>query len=235
MPTGRQESGNLLHERSPIRSGMTTMIQSALLSSFPSIRHAFTVKDHMLNGIRDELIIPTQTHDDTVVSVFDTNLTVVSDGLLTAISDVPIGVVTADCVPLLLFDPDKHIVGAVHAGRKGTLKHIAYKAVTSMVDLGSSFQSIRAAIGPAIKSCCYDIPPDRTQLFIEKFGTKSVIKSRGINYIDLQKINYQQLLSCGLSDYHIDLIPECTKCNDAYYSYRRGDRDKRMVSYIYLV
>lgn len=211
------------------------MVKSRLLSSFPSIRHAFTVKDHMLNDMRDDLIIPTQKHGDTVVSVFSTNLKVVSDGLLTTISDVPIGVVTADCVPVLLFDPDNHIVSAVHAGWKGTLSNIVTNAVTSMEKRGSSSSSIVAAIGPAIKSCCYDISPDRAQLFTKKFGTESVIQSRGISYIDLQKINYDQLLSCGLMPHHIDLILECTKCNDAYYSYRRGDRDKRMVSYIYLV
>ncbi|MCR4264026.1 MAG: peptidoglycan editing factor PgeF, partial [Candidatus Roizmanbacteria bacterium] len=148
---------------------------------------------------------------------------------------VPIGVVTADCVPVLLADPESGMISAVHAGWRGTVENIVQKAVQSLIGMGSSARSLRAAIGPSIKSCCYDIPPDRTQLFTEKFGTKTIVNTRGTDYIDLQEINYRQLLETGLSYDHIDVIDECTKCNTSYYSYRRGDRDKRMVSYIYRV
>lgn len=209
------------------------MIQSPLLSSFTAIRHAFTVKDHLLNGMDDELVMPTQIHSDIVTMVSPGDKKVISDGLITTLSNLPIGIITSDCVPVLLYDPEHHSVSAIHAGWRGTLDTIVRNAVQSMIANGSNVHSLIAAIGPAIKSCCYDISPERAQLFSNKFGTNSVIWIDERPYIDLQDINYHQLFACGLLPEHIDLLPECTKCNEAYYSYRRGDRDKRMISYIY--
>ncbi|MBI4137498.1 peptidoglycan editing factor PgeF [Candidatus Roizmanbacteria bacterium] len=211
------------------------MIQSALLSSIALVKHAFTVKDQVSGDMKESVVIPRQSHSDRVVVVSKSDQTIASDGLITILPDTPVGIITADCVPILIADPEQGVVSAVHAGWKGTLEHIVLNAVRHMIELGSSPSSLIAAIGPAIKSCCYDIPEDRTQLFMEKFGANCIIHIDKTNYIDLQHINVRQLIEAGLSSDHIDCIDECTACNMQYYSYRRGDRDKRMISYIYLV
>ena len=205
------------------------MIRSKLLSS---INHALVAKEHELNGLKDSIVLPKQMHSNVVAAVHGSRQSTQADGLVSN-SKTPIGVVTADCVPILLYDPVSGIKSAVHAGWKGTLNEIAINAVDAIESEGGSRDNLTVAIGPAIKSCCYDIDEERTQLFQNKFGLKTVNKIDNKYYIDLQRINSNQLVSIGISLNQIEILEECTQCNPRrYYSYRRGDRDKRMISYI---
>ena len=211
------------------------MIQSRLLAGIPALVHAFTVKDDRKRSRTVPVTVPVQTHGATVSFISDPDSTrqIMADGLMTDSKLFSVGVVTADCVPILLYDPITGLKAALHAGWKGTLHSILYNAAQLMARQGADISDVIAAIGPAIKSCCYSIDEKRTQLFKNKFGTKSLIKINRKSYIDLQEINRTQLLECGLLEHNIDTICECTSCNaDRYYSYRRGDRDKRMISFI---
>lgn len=211
-------------------------MQSKLLLSVPFIQHAFTVKDTELNGMRNSLVMPDQIHGNDVVVIDDYARHIQADAFITGKRNLPIGIVTADCVPLLLIDTKHHIISALHAGWKGTLQKIVQNALDAMEQEGASRKSIIAVIGPAIKSCCYSVSQERTQLFTEEFGSNSIIYYGNKAFIDLQKINYEQLRTGGILPNHVEIIDLCTCCNpDKFYSYRRGDRDKRMVSYIQMV
>lgn len=148
------------------------------------------------------------------------------DGLVRR--NVPVAVITADCVPVLLVDPVGKVCGAVHAGWKGTLGGIVGNAVQAMVRMGADARSLRAAIGPHIGACCYDVPEERARAFIERFSRdeKMAFKDESTWYLDIGWVNYRQLIDAGLSSNHIDAPPTCTSCqNNEFFSYRKDSKE----------
>lgn len=133
---------------------------------------------------------------------------------------------TADCVPILLHDPVKRAVGAVHAGWRGTALNIVAKTVAQFEEqFGSRREDIRAAIGPSISGKCYEVGEDVLRNFTPK--------PRGKGFVDLQMINYGQLGGSGLSQ--IEIIPICNHCDERFASYRRDKNEKgRQVNFISL-
>ena len=158
-----------------------------------------------------------------------------ADALLTDIPGVVLTVLTADCVPILLCDPVQRVVGAVHAGWKGSALGILDKTVKIMEKrYGSCPEEILAAIGPAIGGCCYEVGPEVAEHFAEYAG--AVIPSeKGANpHLDLKAVNRRQLLDAGVLPEHIETSPVCTACeHERFFSYRReGGCDGRFMSCI---
>lgn len=145
--------------------------------------------------------------------IFDT------DGLITKEIGIPLMVFSADCVPVLLFDPQTPAVAAIHAGWRGTVKGIAGKAVSMMQEhFGSNPTDILAAIGPSIGPCCFEFGEDALTYFPADFCTP---KEDGKYWIDIWAMNQRQLLEEGVLPEHIDLSGLCTVCHaDKFYSYR---------------
>src|ERR1051325_8080967 len=114
-------------------------------------------------GIHDGRVVTMkQVHGDHIVEVHDTKMkeTGEADGMITATPGIFLGVLTADCVPVLFLVPTKKVVGAVHAGWRGTLAGIAEKAVRRLVEnYRADLRDIEVALGPAIGSCCYEVGP----------------------------------------------------------------------------
>jgi len=161
------------------------------------------------------------------------------DGLATATPGVALMVRTADCLPLLLFDPQRRAVAAMHAGRRGTLADAAGAAVRHLVQrYGCAPRTLQAAIGPAAGRCCYAVnaaavaelraarPADAAQ-FIGRAPD-------GQPTLDLAGINRAQLLAAGVPADRIELSPDCTICNRAYFSYRRDGVTGRQAAVIML-
>lgn len=163
------------------------------------------------------------TNED-MLSPFET-IPYEADGLITAEKNVPLIIVTADCVPILLFDPVGCAIGAVHAGWRGTVQDIAGKAVRKMArSFGSNPTDIRAAIGPCISMCCFETGDDVKVAASHVLGgeTSQFIVPRGEKFmIDLKGINSLLLERAGLKAENIDISPECTSCLcDKYWSHR---------------
>ena len=143
---------------------------------------------------------------------------------------------TADCVPILLLDPSRGVYAAVHAGWRGTMGGIVTKTVRVMQDrFGSHLRSIRAAIGPSIGVCCYEV--NGTVLAPLKRGfpywADVVENVKGTKaHLDLRGFNRRQLEEAGISPDRIETVNLCTACHrDLFYSYRRdGARTGRMMS-----
>lgn len=135
---------------------------------------------------------------------------------------------TADCVPILAVDPLAKVIGAAHAGWKGTLLHIGKTLVKDMEKLGATPLDIRIAIGPRIGACCYAVDDERELMFQKEFGqyTDIVVKRNEKSFVDLGKANYYDFLSVGISSVHIDYDPSlCTFCmKDDFYSFRRSGK-----------
>lgn len=147
------------------------------------------------------------------------------DALVSDRRGVLVGVRTADCVPILLVDPVAGIVAAIHAGWRGTAHGIAPAAVREVCrKRGTDPGNVRAAIGPAIGVCCYEVGPEVAR----RFG----IEAPGPVRLDLPAINEMQLRNAGISD--IWKAGECTFCTaDRFYSFRRErEAAGRMVSFV---
>lgn len=159
-----------------------------------------------------------------------------ADALISQDTGVIVGIRTADCVPILLADPSTGAVAAIHAGWRGTAEGITAAAVRSLVaEWGIDPRNLRAAIGPSIGSCCYEVGPEVAQRFGGLIGTRALHPV----HLDLPAINEMQLRAAGVSN--IWKSGACTFCATCatpgegyrFHSFRR-DREAagRMVSFI---
>ncbi|MHB8418899.1 MAG: polyphenol oxidase family protein [Myxococcales bacterium] len=135
------------------------------------------------------------------------------------------GVFTADCVPILLADPESQLAAAVHAGWRGTLAEAVTAAVRALLEAGARAASLRAAIGPHIRPCCYEVSPDLAATFAHRFGEGAVVRGPE-PHLDLGELNRSQLVRAGLLEAHLELIDLCTACRrePRFYSYRRDGK-----------
>ncbi len=144
------------------------------------------------------------------------------DALITNVPHVVLTILTADCVPILLYDPVHNVVAAVHAGWKGSKAQIAKKTVKKMVQTFSSNPTdIKAGIAPSIGVCCYEVGEEVAKHFFD-IPHACKHKKEKKYMLDLPYINKQQLLNAGLKEEHIEMSHVCTACNvEHYFSYRK--------------
>jgi YfiH family protein len=147
------------------------------------------------------------------------------DGMVTAAAGLVLGIFTADCVPILMVDNDRHVAAALHAGWRGTLGGIAAEGVRAMTALGASPTAIRAALGPSIGICCFEVDAALAEDFARRIpGADGHTRAGrpGKAYLDLRGLIRDQLEGEGLAPGSIGSAGPCTRCaNDTYFS-RRG-------------
>ncbi len=170
------------------------------------------------------LIYMEQTHNSNIVRIDDPlkNKIEKCDGIITNVKNIPLMVMVADCVPILFYDPKNHVVAVVHAGRNGTFLEIAKKMALKMRDeYGSDLNELLVHIGISIGVCCYEVGEDLADIAIKSFGKEYVeVRDRKF-YLDLKRLNQDQLLSIGVDKDNIEISPTCTSCDKNYFSYRR--------------
>jgi YfiH family protein len=179
-----------------------------------------------------------------------------------SISNTPsllLGIQTADCVPILLLDPKKRAIAAVHAGWRGTLQRIVEKTIGRMkMEFKSNPSDLLAAIGPAIGGCCYEVGTEVAAAFHSQFANapdwfdelRTGDEPNPLQWLnqfppghqpppknvrlDLRKANRAQLLAAGLRRQNIFVSDLCTACRpDLLFSYRKQGRESgRMMSVI---
>ena len=145
------------------------------------------------------------------------------DGLVSCDPGVVLGVFTADCTPVLLWDSVTGAVGAVHAGWRGTALDIAGKAVRAMeAAFGCEAKNIRAAIGPNIGPCCFETHDDVPQAMMETYGAageKWIRPFNGKYYVNLKELNALSLRRTGVEA--VEISECCTACRpDLFWSHR---------------
>ena len=185
----------------------------------------------------EDVVNARQIHSDIVVQVGRADcgkLTVpgaspVCDGLITNEPGVTLFVSTADCTPILLWDPVTGAVGAAHAGWRGTAADIGGKTVAAMAAaFGCDPANIRAAIGPNLGGCCFQTDADVPEAMLAAFGgaVREFIRPAGDKfYVNLKEINAHALRRSGVA--HIEISTDCTMCShETYWSHRytRGVR-----------
>jgi polyphenol oxidase len=159
------------------------------------------------------------------------------DGLLTLDHGVALGVRAADCLPLLLADPDSGAVAAVHSGWRGTAVGVASAAVQRMLDRGVRADQIVAAVFPHIRGCCFEVGDEVVaQLAVHAPGRALVVGTSpaGKPYVDLALVVRAQLTTLGMDPARIDDVAGCTRCEpERFFSYRReGARSGRHIAAI---
>ena len=146
------------------------------------------------------------------------------DALMTNVEGVCIGVSTADCIPVLLFDKRQRAVCAIHAGWRGTVQRIVEKAVSKMTAVyGTRSADLVAQIGPGIHLDSFEVGDEVYQAFEKAgFDMNSISRKKEKWHIDLPECNRQQLLSAGIPGENIAVSPICTfQQYDTYFSARR--------------
>ncbi|WP_363318654.1 peptidoglycan editing factor PgeF [Massilibacteroides sp.] len=183
-----------------------------------------------------DLYIPLQTHE-TEIRIIDEHFLTLSkeekqnalkgvDALLSSLPDIAIAVTTADCVPLLIYDPIKQVIGAVHAGWRGTVNRLAAKVVEKMVQAYSTTPSdLQIGIGPCIGQDAFEVGEEVVDAFREANFPSSIHyynKLSGKAHIDLIKANIHQLTEVGVNEQKIELSGICTYTqHKTFYSARR--------------
>ena len=193
----------------------------------------------------NQFVFPRQTHSDRVVVVTSENVTSTiddADALITNARGLFICVQTADCVPILLFDPEKKVIAAIHAGWKGTISKIAKKTIEQMIEkFDCNPADIVAGIGPSIHMHAYEVGPEVVEAVEASFTNSSAMLKPSMNegkaYFDLWEANQTVLMESGILEENIEVMGLCSfEHADLFYSARRDGSDTgRMVSGIRLV
>jgi polyphenol oxidase len=245
----------LVHGFSTIQGGVSPLNEAKVLNL------GFTEWDSSKNvqknrrlfqqalGAKDFSLTPIkQIHSDLVRQIeLKQSEPLYADAAVTSNPGLLLAVQTADCVPILLVDPKKRAVAAIHAGWRGTIKRIAAKAVGHLqMHFGSNPRDMLAAIGPAIGGCCYEVGTDFAANFLSQFADAPDFFDefrtgdepnpiQWLNqmppghqpppknvFLDLRKANASQLRAVGLNPHNIFVSTLCTADRpDLLFSYRK--------------
>lgn len=162
------------------------------------------------------------------------------DAIVTDRTDVAICIKTADCAPVLLADPVRKVIAAVHAGWRGTALGITAKVARLMqTSYRSEPADLLAAIGPSIGGCCYEVDAATADAFNRQKNGTAILrpgKKEGKWMLDLVEANRRQLLGCGLPAANIEAAGLCTVCHpEAFFSHRgSGGVTGRQVNFLML-
>ena len=165
-----------------------------------------------------------------------------TDGLVTDEPGLCLTIYYADCIPVLLYDPKRRAIGAVHSGWRGTAMGIVGKAAEKMNRLyGAEPADLLAAIGPGIGSCCFETHGDVPEAMLRRWGPDAEAfcrpDGRGKFHVDLKGLLRRQLEGIGVPPDHIDDLDLCTGCHpELYWSHRKlGDRRGNHAAMIQLL
>ncbi len=215
------------------------------LSKFENVTHGFSTRffgdmrpSHHLSeqsikkftqalGISEQkLVRMDQVHGSTVYLAADKDCGTTipeTDGLFVRESDIFLGVITADCVPLLMYDPQKNYTAAIHAGWRGLFKEIIRVAISRLVEKGSDPKDLIVGVGPCIRSCHYSIAKEHEHQFLARFPEwKPFLIERDEQiFFDLPGVARYQLESVGIAPSNIEDGDYCTFDHEDVYSCRR--------------
>ena len=223
-------------------SGNTPRFTGDLESTYSGFRKELALSCHW---DANRYIFARQTHSNHVAVVTSENLMTAipdTDALITNEPGLFICIQTADCVPVLLFDPQLKVVAAIHAGWRGTVSKIARKAIQQMTEtFGCDPADIIAGIGPSIHMHAYEVGQEVVKAVEANFSNSTTLLKPSLDegkaYFDLWEANRTVLIESGIPEENIEVMGLCSfEQVDLFYSARReGIETGRMVSGIRLV
>jgi YfiH family protein len=204
-----------------------------LLQNLNRVKDAFAIPD-------GRLILMRQVHGDRIQVIDEDGPLPECDGLITDRPGVALGVRTADCVPIFFVDRTRRVIGAAHAGWRGTALGIAARMVATLAERFSSRpEDIQAVIGPAIGPCCYEVDAPVLAAFSAIPGSGRFFRpcrEEGRWMVDLALANRLRIRQAGVPSENIYASGLCTACRqDLFFSHRAaGGRAGRQISLIML-
>ena len=192
-----------------------------------AFKDVFTLKNLIKNKQINSNIV-NKVDKDNIGQIID------GDAIITNEKNVPLLILTADCVPVVLVDKVNKAVGLVHAGWRGTYGKICSETLQSMKEnYNTNTEDVVAIIGPSIGKCCYEVSYD----LVEKFSAllpnadEKIYEIRDEKYyLDLWEINTQILKEFGVLKSNIINMNICTSCNcDRFFSYRKHDKTPKRI------
>jgi polyphenol oxidase len=170
----------------------------------------------------DRIAVPSQVHGATIREADRPGEYAECDALLTGATEVYLCITVADCVPILLYSPARGVIGAVHAGWRGTSAGILARAVERMRQAFAVDPSdLIAWLGPSAGTCCYSVGEDVASQIDPRFVSRD---GRG-RFVDLKSANRQLLLTSGVKPERIEVSPACTISDKAIFHSFRRDRE----------
>lgn len=239
--------------------GFTTRHEGVSRPPYNSLNLGFNTDDppHNVEGNRsllartfgisqERLVTVRQNHgaDILVIDQPNDDLThfcgIEADAIITNQPGIMIGVTVADCVPLLLFDPVNRVIAAIHAGWRGVANDISAHLLKGMQGMfGSNLQMLKAAIGPAIRPCCYQVDPpvkDAFQQLPELWQQSATADGEGRWRLDLPLAVKIRLEQQGIPAENIQSADQCVCCQkELFFSHRRDKGETgRQIGFIML-
>jgi len=181
-----------------------------------------------INANQQDLAIGVQVHGNRIQKVEKPGLFESTDGLMTNKKNIVLAIKTADCVPVLMYDPVRYTIATIHAGWRSVKLDIISNSINLMsLDFGAKPKEIYCAVGPSIRVCCYEVQRD----VADQFPADSIAIRNNRLFLDLVKVIKSQLRTSGILLNHIDDSEMCTCCHDElFFSYRRdGAQSGRMM------
>lgn len=195
---------------------------------------------------QDALVTVRQMHGSDILVIDEANedyshfLSVESDAIITNQPGVMIGICVADCAPILLLDPQKRVIAAVHAGWQGTAAKLVSKTVAGLKNVFEcNPMSLQAVIGPCIGKCCYEVDAPVKQAFSQSgipWDSFTEQTNEGKWRLDLAAANRELLISAGVPAEAIQVSDMCVSCHrELFFSYRRDNGETgRQMGFIML-
>lgn len=226
---------------------------SKKLSAYSTLRHGVTLRglgdnyDRLAQeeGIQASNIVTLQQIHSNRILCIDSHSNSVGrniaegDALITSDRGLVLGIRTADCVSVLLYDPSQSVVAAIHAGWRGIVANIVINTVQTMQDrYGSRSQDVVAFVGPSICKDCFEVGPEVVREFEKRYPDNGLIKKgmQDRSFIDLKKAVERDLIQSGVPCTNIETSSLCTYCqHEKLYSFRKGDKDPRMLTFVGLL
>lgn len=212
MKKNKWFSSSLLSKHAHITHGFSTR----LVGDASSAEQALILSKDLVSK-SDILQLMSQQHGSEIEIIKDIKRELPKvDSLVTNVPGIALGVRTADCVPILIYDPIKKVIAAVHAGWRGAAEHIAKKTLSVMQDsFNTKLSDCVVAVGPAIGECCFEVG----QEVIDRFSSSSV---GGGTHLDLPAAIISELMDDGVKRDKIDWLKICTSCEkESCFSHRR--------------
>lgn len=172
-----------------------------------------------------------QIHSNIVHTVTEGGIHKDGDGFVTNKKDVAVSVLVADCAAILLSDEEAGVIGALHAGWRGTVSRIVDQGISAMTTLGANPNHIKAYISPCISEACFEVGDEVAEQFPPKYVTRHSPKP----HVNIRAYLEEQLIDNGIDPSHIEHGFECTYSDQRYHSYRRdGSKSGRMMAIIWI-
>jgi YfiH family protein len=239
----------------PVATNPYVLYQSTLLTTYAErVIHGFTGKPISLGGpgfspeevqasrlalcqhtgmTGERLIMPRQTHTDQA-RVNAQPCANDADAVILSEPGIPAMVQVADCVPVILYDPQRHVGAVVHSGWRGTALAITAKVAQRLLkDYGTSPADLIAVIGPSIGGCCYEVSEEVAVAVAQTIPHQPktlycTLQENGKPRVDLKRVNQYQLQALGVKQ--VEVIEACTGCLPQHlWSYRRNEAGRQVA------